>query len=158
MVILTADHTHYPDRDYVKLVANDPGYVPVFVDRIPLIIYHPTKQLPTEFDAGNASSINFTPSLIHLLGLENRPNPFLGRSIFDPAGQNTPGSGRSIAAGGDEIFLIDDSGVHKMGHESAAIRSQQQELDFIDNLMSTIWQLEQHNRIWPPANNAAKKQ
>ena len=158
IVILTTDHTHFPDRDYIKLVGNDPDYVPVFVDRIPLIVYHPTKHLPREFDASNASSIDFTPSLIHLLGLKNRPNPFLGRSIFDSAEQHGKVNGRSIAAAGDEKFLIDDSGVHKMGHKSAASKLQQQELGFIDNLMSNIWQLEKHNRIWPPKYAASANQ
>ena len=56
IVILTADHTHFQSRDFVSLVKIQPDYKPYFVDKIPMLIYHPRIKLPTEFDAKYASS------------------------------------------------------------------------------------------------------
>jgi len=141
IVIFTSDHAHYADRDFVELVGDDPGYLPYFVDRIPLIIYDPRRTLPREFNAQNATSIDFTPSMAHFLGLENQSNPFVGNSIFNP----DRNINASIASADQEHYLINSQGVrmHKPGSGSS------EELEFIGYLVNSLRQLERHNRIWP---------
>ena len=83
VAVFTADHCHYTEKAYTEFVRRYfPGLPRVPVDAIPLIVYSPVHRLPDTFDAGFRTSLDFTPSLIHLLGLPQEPNPFLGRSIF----------------------------------------------------------------------------
>ncbi len=153
IVIFTADHTHFPEREFVRVVGQNADYTPVFVDRIPLIIYDPGKTLPEEFDANYASSIDFTPSLIHWLGLGNRANPFVGQSIFDQHRRKSNGAGRSIASAGTHVYLVNHKGILKKGHKSLTNVEQRMELQFIGNMLSALSQLEKHNRIWPRNGN-----
>ena len=79
IVILTADHAHNPT---IPFNATFGDYVSHSTfDKVCLIIYDPLHKLPKEFEA-NTTSIDLTPTLIHLLGFENFPNPWLGLSFF----------------------------------------------------------------------------
>ena len=79
IVVLTADHAHNPT---IPFNATFEDYVSHSTfDRVCLIIYDPIHKLPKEFEA-NTTSIDLTPTLIHLLGFENFPNPWLGLSFF----------------------------------------------------------------------------
>lgn len=142
IVILTSDHAHYPDRDFVRLVSEDPDYRPYFVDQIPLIIYDPGKYLPKGFDASDATSIDFAPTVAQLMGF-NSGNSFLGTSLFDSAATLKQAS---VAAAGDEYFLIDSGGVRR--HDDP--ESDVDEMQYLKRLIHTIHQLELHNRIRPP--------
>jgi len=51
-------------------------------DYVPLIIYCQTYNLPHEYKC-HSSSIAFTPTILHLLGINNIRNSFLGGSIFE---------------------------------------------------------------------------
>jgi phosphoglycerol transferase MdoB-like AlkP superfamily enzyme len=82
IVIFTADHTHYHgDASYRKTVSCD--YQAHFVGKIPLLIYNPFMALPKNYDAKMATSIDFAPTLLHMLGINNIPNNFMGESIFE---------------------------------------------------------------------------
>ena len=82
IVIVTSDHSTFGSKDYAKLVRDTPGYVQIFADKIPLMVYHPQGK-PGHFSARNASSVNFAPSVLHILDIEAESVPFFGNSIFD---------------------------------------------------------------------------
>lgn len=111
IIILTADHARYPDKAYTSALedVNEP-FQRVFFDRIPLILRSPVHQLPKEFDANFSTSLDFTPSLIHLLGFPaDIANPFLGTSIFEIDKKKS--SGTAIASIGNELYLANKDGV-----------------------------------------------
>jgi hypothetical protein len=144
VVVFTADHCHYPTRSYEEVVRRHfPDLPRILVDEIPLIVYSPVHRLPITFDAGFRTSLDFAPSLIHLLGLPQRSNPFLGRSIFSSAARNDHGPG--IAVIGTDVFLVDRSGIARRGHS----RGHAKELWRVQRLMRYLADLEEHNRIWP---------
>ncbi len=117
ILIFTADHCHFHEKTFIKAF-EDPDYQQLFVDRIPLIIHDPLRDLPESFNADNASSIDFAPSIAHYLGLKNISNPWLGRSIFE---RNViPYSNKSVAAlGPHEIFLITDDKIHSLNENGS---------------------------------------
>ncbi len=142
VVILTSDHAHYPDRDFVSAVRNDPLYQPYFIDRIPLVIYDPFRELPTEFDANYSSSIDFAPSMAHWFGLDNQDNPFVGNSMFD---NKKNANSVSIASADFEHYLISPRGIEM----SSTDRQNSAELEFASYIVDTLRELDQHDRIWP---------
>ena len=145
IVVFTSDHAHYPDRDYRKTVNNMLGgtdnYQPYFVDRIPLVIYDPFRNLPSYFDAKFASSIDFAPSMAHWLGIENQANSFIGNSIFDENRVN----GLSIASADIEHYRITKQGIEASTKQD----DDSKELKFIDYLLGSLREVERHDRIWP---------
>ncbi len=79
VVILTADHAHNPTIPYNNTFGN---YVSrQTFDKISLIIYDPLHALPPRITL-NATSLDLTPSVAHMLELGNFPNPWLGLSFF----------------------------------------------------------------------------
>jgi len=80
IVILTGDHALFPNRDYKKVAGND--WIPSIYDYLSFIIYDPTHKLPQEYTV-NANSVAMAPTLMHLVGIPNQKNNFIGRSIFD---------------------------------------------------------------------------
>ncbi len=89
IVAVTADHAAYPNNPpYAKLIKNEPDKPESFTDRIPLIIRHPKLNLDhllanTSYDAPVRSSISLAPTMLHLLGIQNHKNAFLGNSLFE---------------------------------------------------------------------------
>ena len=82
IIIFTTDHTSYfGDPSYRKIVSDD--YQLFFISKVPLIIYDPYLNLPKEYDAKMATSIDFAPTLCNMIGLNNKENNFLGESIFE---------------------------------------------------------------------------
>ncbi len=79
IVILTADHAHNPTIPFNETFKDAVSHTTF--DRVCLIVYDPTHKLPEKFNA-NTTSLDLAPSLIHLLGFENFPNPWLGLSFF----------------------------------------------------------------------------
>jgi phosphoglycerol transferase MdoB-like AlkP superfamily enzyme len=141
IVVFTADHAHFQGKDFVALVNQQPDYQRMFVDRIPLIIYHPEMQLPPSFDAKNASSIDLAPSLAHLLQLENRPNAFVGRSIFERSGSE------SLAWGEGHVFLIGPDGVEIHGNSTQAPAGDTR-LNRLYRGLKALHTLEINGRVW----------
>lgn len=82
IVIVTSDHGTYGSKDFIQLVGHNRDYAPVFVDKIPFIIYHPKMQAG-RFDAKRATSLNFAPSLLNVMNFEAKSVPFTGRTIFN---------------------------------------------------------------------------
>ena len=141
VVIFTADHAHYPDRDFVSTFSTSADDQFHFVDEIPLIIFDPHKSLPATFDANYRNSIDFTPTVAHWLGLKNQQNPFIGRSIFEQEKIKQIGS---IASADAEHYVISASGIMA----SRPDRTPSDEMRFVGNLVNSLRELEQHDRIW----------
>ena len=85
---------------------SEPDYQSLPFDRIPLLIYDPGHQLPKQWDARCGNSLDFAPTALQLLGIQQARNAFLGESLFSRT------RNYSIAAGGDSYFLILFSGIH----------------------------------------------
>jgi phosphoglycerol transferase MdoB-like AlkP superfamily enzyme len=140
IIIFTTDHCHYPTQPFVAAI-NDPGYQRIFVDRIPLIIHDPQRNLPPRFDAGNSTSLDFTPSLIHYLGLKNQPNPFLGRSIFSQK-ERPVHLGVSVIE--PEIFIIDGNRIHNEKNSTLY----RQDLLLLKKFLHISHALELSDKLW----------
>lgn len=102
IIVLTADHAHYQDNDFVALMKDESDYKELFVDKIPLIIYAPTHDLPREFDAQNRTSLDLVPTLLHLLDIIPQKHSFLGHSLFEKRDD------LSMAALGHDFYFIKD--------------------------------------------------
>lgn len=141
IVILTSDHTHFQGKDYVSLVKNQSDYMPHFVDRIPLLIYHPGLELPASYDAQYASSIDFAPTLAHLMKFDNRPNSFLGNSIFERSGK------KGLAYGDGYIYVIDENGI-KTQNQYFKNPQEETSINQMYKVINNIHHLEVEGLIW----------
>lgn len=142
IVVLTADHCHYPEKPFVDAF-EEPGYQPYFVDRIPLVIYDPTRELPETFEADYSTSIDFSPSLIHYLGLENSRNSFLGSSIFEKGENEYSGLGTAYF-GSKQYYFIDNGMVYRLHFPE----QHKEKLRSFRRFMSIVKRLELKNKIW----------
>lgn len=132
ILIFTADHSTYPEPAYVRALKKD-DITSYFVDEIPLLIHAPSLELPVKYDAHYRNSLDFAPTLMHLLGISNFTHSWLGQSIFDQSKTRK----YSFAAVGHEFYKIDEAGVHLELDDSP----------FADTVR-TIYVLEQKNRLY----------
>lgn len=146
ILILTADHATYPEPSYRAVVGQD--YQPLFVDTIPLLIYDPVHRLPPSFDAHQRTSIDFAPTLLHLLGIQYARNSFAGTSLFEP----DPHAVR-VAAIGNEFYAIDQTGVHPEASIPATSRT---EFDAQKRSIQRYYKLEQANQLVQPLTQNGK--
>lgn len=142
VLVFTADHCHFHENAFLD-VFSEPDYTKLFVDRIPLIIWDPSRSLPARYDARNASSIDFAPTIAHYFGLDNVRNPFLGMSLFEQE-RHLDKQISAAAIGPHEIYLIDGTKIHRLGEESAYNST----LKALDKFIAAVRQLEIENRIW----------
>ncbi|MBV1879905.1 MAG: LTA synthase family protein [Pseudomonadales bacterium] len=143
VVIFTSDHAHYPEKSFVKAFEGE-DYQRLFVDRVPLIIYDPGRQLPDRYDAKVATSIDFAPSLVHYLGIANQRNAFIGRSFFETKRQQY--GHLAIAAFGRETYLVSDK---KIFFE-AAPGPYAEQLKSVSKFMNVLYEVELTNKLWYP--------
>ena len=143
IVIFTTDHAHYYEKPYVELIKGEKDYKRYFIDTIPFIIYDPIHNLPKEYDAGGKTSLDFTPSLLHLLNVNNMSNSFLGSSIFDERNKHEV----NIAALGNDFYYIMDNVVYrykdmrKNGYMGGIIHNKV-------NLIKSYYILEERNDVF----------
>lgn len=109
ILILTTDHAHYYEKPYLKLMENEKNYKRYFVDKIPLFVYDPTHILPKEYDVYGKTSLNLIPSVLHLLGLKDIKNSFLGKSLFEERKKGEI----NISAIGKDFYYIKDNEVYE---------------------------------------------
>jgi lipoteichoic acid synthase len=81
IVIVTGDHSHWPEKVYTEMVGKDFNGTPI--DKIGLIIYSPYHDLPSRYDARNATSLGFAPMVTQLVNIPQSPNSFIGVSPFE---------------------------------------------------------------------------
>ncbi len=141
IIIFTADHNHYPEKPFTEAF-KAPDYQKLFVDKIPFVIHDPTRHLPKYFDANYATSIGFTPSLIHYLNLGNHKNPFMGTSIFESHSKEAKGYG--LNSYGKALFMVDEERIHKLGYS----RKHRIRLKVLNKYIKKSKQLEVTNKLW----------
>ena len=146
LLVLTADHAHSSDVEYREVAGEDfPGDL---FDPIVMMIYSPFHKLPNEYHA-HSTSIDFAPSLLHLLKISNQRNHFLGVSFFGDR-QKLKGSlgliygSKFLQINGEERKTFDlnlehcasfrESSEHEECHSYRAIRASQ---DIIKN--NQLW-------------------
>ena len=86
----------------------DKDYKKYFVDKIPLIIYDPFHKLPKTIDVNGKTSLDLTPTILHLLEINDVKNSFLGKSLFDKRNSDSV----NIAALGYEFYCIYNNEVY----------------------------------------------
>lgn len=142
ILIFTSDHAAYPDLMY-RAVAGK-GLKPYFFDRIPLLIRDPIHRLSGTFDARGRNSLDLAPTILHLLGVNDAQNSFLGRSLFEP--RSFP---LGIAAEGDTYFLTTPEGVFEQRDVPPFLKSQ---FDCEIRVVRRFYAAEKENRLFLPLN------
>lgn len=79
ILIVTADHSTFPTPEFNSSFKTHAKY---FVDKIPLIITGAGIERRI-IDVKGVNSLSLTPTILHLLKINNTPNFFLGCSLFD---------------------------------------------------------------------------
>lgn len=82
VIILTADHCAYPSNDRAKILGEKSIYPGIFINTIPFIVNYKGIK-PLEIDVGGKNSIDFAPTLLHLMRINDGKNYFLGCSLFE---------------------------------------------------------------------------
>lgn len=145
IVILTADHCHYYERPYLNLVKNDKDYKKFFIDKIPLIIYDPyIKFEMNRFDANGQTSLNLTPTILHLLGIKKVKNSFMGTSIFDDYSSNSI----NVAAIGFHFYYIYKNRVEKYSKKGNLPSKLKLECTNKVNRIINFYQMEKENLVF----------
>ena len=136
LLILTADHAHMPSKEFVEVAGAD--YRAFFIDTIPLLVHDPFNELPSVFDAKQATSLDLAPSLLHMMRIPNQKNHFMGRSIFERQGET------SVAYYGTFFYSIDREGVHD--HTAGAMDESVQKS--LRRFIRHTQQLEVRDNLW----------
>lgn len=103
IVIVTGDHTHWPEKAFKEVAGK--GFNNHPVDRLSLMIYSPFHEFPERYDVHNATSLGFAPMVTQLLDLPHAENSFIGRSPFESRSEKT-----SVAWFNLALFPIDEKG------------------------------------------------
>ncbi len=151
IVILTADHCHYPEKAFVTSF-NDQDYQGYFTDRVPYIVYDPTRIIPKTYDAGNATTLDFAPSLAHYLELGNGKNPFLGTSMYEKGRKQYNNIGISFIGDNKDLFIIKDQKIQHLGNSNEYHNL----TTLLSKFIMATQQAELTNRIW--SDTIRKKQ
>lgn len=77
VIVLTADHAHTPSTNFIETL----GKQSHLIDKIPFIVYHPL--IPKSDVQVFSTSIDFAPTVIHLIQVMNGKNHFIGSSLFE---------------------------------------------------------------------------
>lgn len=142
IVILTADHAHYYDKTYMNIMNDNPTYKKIFVDKIPLIIYDPTHDLPTRYDANDCTSLDLTPTILQLMDIKNVKNSFMGHSIFDALEVS---KGFHIAAIGEDFYGLYNHQIYK---ENEIDQEHKSEFDQEKALVHGFYKCEEDNSVF----------
>lgn len=82
ILVMTGDHSHWPERPYIEIAGSD--YNRQCFEELGLIIYSPLHELSRRYNADNATSLGFAPMITQILGLNPmQQNSFLGISPFE---------------------------------------------------------------------------
>ena len=121
-----------------------------------LFIRDPTHQLPNAFRA-DTTSIDFTPSLLQLLGIQELPNSFLGLSMFSD--RSAVRGGFAFAWGRDMTDWNDEGGLFTVStiqcdkrldqlEELAAAGKRPAQACLMYDVLSFAHAMEESNRMW----------
>ncbi len=143
IVIFTADHCHYPEKPFVKAF-DDPNYQGFFFDKIPYILFDPTRILPKKYNVHNSTSLDFAPSLAHYLDFGNVRNSFLGTSMYEQNAKEYHDVGVGFIGDQKELFIINDQKIQRLGNNGDNHQRSATLLKFIN----ATHQLELADRLW----------
>jgi len=148
IIIFTSDHASYMEKAYLDAMAEVTSVKAKqsFWDTIPLVIYDPTRELPNSYDAKVRTSVDFTPSLLHYLGVANRSNSFVGESIFETEANRKRTYGVVCA---DHLMIIDKEGEF---HNSKYPKQLASTIKLFDKYTRTVKHFEINRQIWPAEN------
>ncbi len=137
IVILTADHAHFPSVRFTETAGNN--YQKLYCDKIAFIIYNPFSNQKGTFDA-YTTSIDFAPTVVQVLNLQSKENSFLGHSIFKDRRKYKSG----IGIFRDKLFTIekDKAEAHNLDNKApATIKS-------LYKLIRYSQQIQNDKRLW----------
>ncbi|AWV07922.1 hypothetical protein C9I47_2239 [Lysobacter maris] len=144
LLVFTSDHATYPEPAYREVAGE--GLKPVFVDRIPLLVRAPGSELPARMDAHGRNSLDLTPTVLELIGVQPRTDSFLGTSLFQPRNLAS-----SVTALGSNYFLTTAQGVFGMDEVPEKDRAS---FHCGVNVVRRFYQAERENRIFEPSPSA----
>ena len=137
IVVLTADHAHFPSMKFVKIAGKK--FQKLYCDEIAFVVYNPISKVHGSFYA-YSSSIDFAPSIVEILGFQNRKNSFIGQSIFSDRKYNKGG----IGIFRDKIFLIDKKGLKSFSLKDTS----NPRVNSLYKLIRYSQQIQNSNRLW----------
>lgn len=116
IVIFTTDHATYPGPE---IVAADNSVPPYFVDRVPFIVYYKGAE-HSIVNVKGRNSLNFTPTVLNMLGFNEEKNYFLGCSLFT---DECPEYNNMFVLE-YSYFVTDEEGVHPVNEKDENIKSE----------------------------------
>jgi len=121
----------YGEKDYHR----------IFIDKVPLLIYSPSIQLPKHFNAEQATSIDLAPTILHLLNVKNEENAFIGHSLLEKDRKKI-----GISAYGKNLYMIQEG--NRIYIPENVEEKDKETLNLIDKYIKYMHQLEKENRIY----------
>lgn len=145
IIIFTSDHAHYYDKEYIATMKkyNEKNYHNIFIDRVPLLIYTPKQSLPLEYNAKQSTSIDLTPTVLHLVNAKQEKNSFIGHSIFER--KNDMG----VASYGSNFYLIKENNL--IYSRTNVLDEDKKDFELIDKYINKMHELEKKNKIFQTA-------
>lgn len=121
VLIITSDHATYPSSDYNEyLESKSIKHAQFFADRIPFVIYY-KGITPKSYDVKGKNSLAFAPTMLHLLGIKEGFNYFLGCSIFDNKCESKFSNVTNI---GNDFYYSADSDIELLNKSHENIKNQ----------------------------------
>lgn len=141
LLIITADHSTYAEPPVVEAFSNGPKFTTHFIDQIPLILRIPGVSEPLRFESGIRTSLDLTPSILHMIDVTDVEHAFLGVSIFDA--QFKPDVNWGMI--GRNFYRIDHTGVSEVESSVASTHEQ-----VVSSAIIYYNHLETEDRIFDP--------
>ena len=145
ILVVTADHAHSPSVEFASVAG--PDYQRSYFDVIPLMVYTPTAQLKGTMQV-TSSSIDYAPTMAHMLGLANQKNHFMGTSLF----QKKQGQGTLGLVDRTQLLIYRDKPVSRSltWRECGAQGSQISDECRLYRLLLYSHQIIAEDRLWSP--------
>ena len=106
VLIITADHATFPSTLYKQTIDGNALY---FVNKVPFIVYTYGIK-PNVIDVHGMNSLSFAPTILHMLGITNGQNYFLGCSVFD---KKCKSEFKCVTNIGSEIYKTDNAEIKR---------------------------------------------
>lgn len=89
ILIVTGDHSHWPERPYIEIAGSD--YNRQCFEELGLFIYSPLHELPRRYNADHATSLGFAPMIAQILALNPKKRILFWGSLPLNKTENMPG-------------------------------------------------------------------
>lgn len=121
VLIITADHSTYPSNNYNDyLESKGINSVQFFADSIPFVMYY-KGIISDAYNVKGKNTLAFAPTILHLLGIKNGFNYFLGCSIFDDKCESNFSNVTNI---GNDFYYSSDSNIESLNISQENIKNQ----------------------------------